>query len=189
MSFTLTGRPPLRTPALNLFPHVRVLRSQSRPQTTTHHHSRPKERRRTRNIQSVSCPAGGRGQEWVKIHRSTDNPPTADLPPKADVPCNAAIRRICARNRPPLDQHAVARRNCPPISKHFGFGRRMAAGNLRAINRGSVSAGLPPPSPLPLHRCGGGPGREPSSTRRRAPGWRRRVQAAAAHRSPSSRGG
>ena len=66
MSFTLTGRPPLRTPALNLFPHVRVLRSQSRPQTTTHHHSRPKERRRTRNIQSVSCPAGGRGQEWVK---------------------------------------------------------------------------------------------------------------------------
>jgi|RhiMethySRZTD1v2_1073278.scaffolds.fasta_scaffold65996_4 hypothetical protein len=40
------------------------------------------------------------GPVRVKIHRSTDKPPTAGLPPKADVPGNAAIRRICAKKSP-----------------------------------------------------------------------------------------
>jgi len=31
-------------------------------------------------------------QKWVKIHRSTDETPTADLPSRADVLDNTAIR-------------------------------------------------------------------------------------------------
>ena len=52
------------------------------------------ERARTLGIEraGLACLRNPRLPQRVKIHRSTDETPTADLPPRADVLDNTAIR-------------------------------------------------------------------------------------------------